>query len=349
MNLSANTAGTATAAEPPPGAQLMQIIGSVFVSQAVYVAAKLGIADLLADGPRSAEFLSVATSTNESALYRLLRATSSVGVFTEVEPRTFINTPMSETLRADHPESTRELTIWLNEPDHWAVYAEMMYSVKSGEPAWDKVHGEPVFETLFNKNRELGEIFNRAMTSYSNLTIPAIVNAYDFSGSIKIADIAGGYGHLLGAILKANPEANGVLFEIPQVLEGAPEMMKSYGVSDRVELVTGDFTKEIPVEADLYLLKHIIHDWYDEKNVGILSNIRRSMPHTARVLIIDAVIPEGNEPHFGKVIDLEMLVSPGGMERTASEFDALLTRAGFRMKRIIPTASPVAIIEAVKN
>ena len=348
--MSTTTLSTAPApAAIPPGAQLMQIVASAFVSQSTYVAAKLGIADLLADGPKSAEFLSVATSTHESALYRTLRAIASLGVFTEVEPRVFANTPMSETLKSDHPASTRELTIWMGEPDHWNVYGQLMYSVKTGKPAWDKVLGEPVFETLFEKNRELGEIFNRAMTSLSNLTIPAIIDAYDFSSAKKIADIAGGYGHLLGAILQANPGVKGVLFEIPQVLEGAPAMMERYGVSDRVEYVTGDFTEAIPVEADIYFMKHIIHDWYDDKNVRILENIRNSMPEDAKVLIIDTIIPEGDEPHFGKIMDIEMLLSPGGMERTPAEFEGLLDKAGFKMVRIIPTESPVGIVEAVKK
>ena len=333
----------------PPGAQLMQVVASAFVSQSTYVAAKLGIADLLADGPKSAEFLAVATSTHEAALYRTLRAIASVGIFTEVEPRVFANTPMSDTLKSDHPASTRELTIWMGEPDHWNVYGQLMYSVKTGKPAWDKVFGEPVFDTLFEKDRELGEIFNRAMTSLSNLTIPAIIDAYDFSGANTIADIAGGYGHLLGAILQANPGVNGVLFEIPQVLEGAPAMMERYGVSDRVEYVTGDFTESIPVEADIYFMKHIIHDWYDDKNVRILENIRNSMPEDAKVLIIDTIIPEGDEPHVGKIMDIEMLLAPGGMERTPAEFEALLDKAGFKLERIIPTESPVGIVEAVKK
>jgi hypothetical protein len=348
--MSTTSSSTAPAEKTiPPGAELMQIVGSPFISQCTYVAAKLGIADLLADGPKSAEFLSVATSTHESALYRALRAIASVGVFTEVEPRVFANTPMSETLKSDHPASTRELTIWMGEPDHWNVYGQLLYSVKTGEPAWNKVHGEPVFETLFKTDRELGDIFNRAMTSLSNLTIPAIIGAYDFSTAGKIADIAGGYGHLLGAILQANPGVEGVLFEIPQVLEGAPAMMDHYGVSDRVEYVSGDFTEAIPVEADIYFMKHIIHDWYDDKNVRILENIRSSMPEDAKVLIIDTIIPEGDEPHFGKIMDIEMLLAPGGMERTPAEFEALLDKAGFKLERIIPTESLVGIVEAVKK
>ena len=332
----------------PPDAQLMQLVSGAFVSAAVYTAAKLGIADLLADGPKTSAQLATETDTDELSVYRLLRSLASVGAFTEVEQRTFANTPMTETLRSDAPRSTRDLTIWMGEPEHWKVYGNLMHSVKTGKPAWDHVHGEPVFPYLFNTNKELGEIFNRAMTSYSHQSIGPVLEAYDFSGAATVADIAGGYGHLLAAVLAANPDAKGVLFDLPQVLEGAPAMLDTYGVADRVELVAGDFTSEIPVKADIYMLKHIIHDWYDDTNQKILGNIRKNMPDDGRVLIIETIIPEGNEPHFGKIIDLEMLISPGGIERTPAEFEKLLADSGFRMTRIIPTAGLMGIVEAVK-
>ncbi len=332
----------------PPDAQMMQIATGFFGSAAVYVATKLGIPDLLKDGPKTTGELAAATNTDEHSLYRCLRSVASVGVFVESEGRTFANTPMSETLRADHPNSTRDMVIWMLEEPHWRVYGDLLYSVQTGKTAWDKVHGAPVFESLFTTHKELGETFNRAMTSYSRMTIPAILAAYDFSGAGRIADIAGGFGHLLGAVLQKYTNAKGILFEIPPVLEGAPAMLDSYGVTDRVELVAGDFTESIPVEADVYMLKHIIHDWYDDKNQKILGNIREVMPEDAKVLVIDAVVPPPGEPHFAKFLDLEMLMLPGGMERTAEEFESLLTKSGFALNRIIPTPSPVAIIEAVK-
>lgn len=341
-------ANTEQPANLPPPVQVMNIVSGAFLAQAAYVAAKIGVADLLADGPRTAEYIAVATQTNEDAIYRVLRALSASGVFTETAPRTFANTPASDTLRTDHPESTRYMTIWMGEPEHWKVYGGMIESVKTGQPAWDSVHGEPVFKTLFETDQPLGDIFNKAMTSFSNVTIPAIIEAYDFSTAGTVADIAGGYGHLLGAVLKANPGVKGVLFELPHVLEGAPEMMESYGVADRVEYVAGSFTESIPVAADIYFMKHIIHDWYDDKNEVILRNIRENMSDDAKLLILDAILPAGNGPHFGKVLDLEMLVSPGGKERTADEFEKLLERSGFRLTKIIETKSPVGIVEAVK-
>lgn len=347
MSITNNSAATAPEALPPD-AQLLQLVSGAFVSAAVYTAAKLGIADLLASGPATVAELAQKTETDERSLYRLLRSLASVGAFTEVESKTFANTPMTETLRSDAPRSTRDLTIWMGEPDHWNVYGDLLYSVRTGKPAWDNVHGEPVFPYLFETNKELGAIFNRAMTSYSHQSIGPVLEAYDFSKAGTVADIAGGYGHLLAAVLAANPTAKGVLFDLPTVLEGAPQMLDSYAVADRVELVAGDFTSEIPVNADVYMLKHIIHDWYDDTNQKILRNIRANMPDDGKVLIIEAVVPEGNEPHFSKIIDLEMLISPGGIERTPSEFEKLLNDSGFKMTRIIPTQGMMSIVEAEK-
>lgn len=343
-----NTSAAPGVQPQPPDAQLLQLVSGAFVSAAIYAAAKLGIADLLADGPQTAAYLAEKTGSNERSLYRVLRSLASVGAFTEVADRTFANTPMTETLRSDAPRSTRDLTIWMGEPEHWKVYGDLLYSIKTGKPCWDHVHGEPVFPYLFNTNKELGDIFNRAMTSYSHQSIGPVLEAYDFSGADTIADIAGGYGHLLAAVLAANPNAKGVLFDLAAPLEGAPDMLESYGVADRVELVEGDFFKEIPVRADIYMLKHIIHDWYEDNNQKILRNIRENMPDDAKVLIIDTVVPEGNEPHFSKIIDLEMLMSPGGVERTAAEYEQLLADSGFKLIRIIPTMGPMSIVEAVK-
>ena len=339
---------SAAAMEPPPEAQLMQLASGCLVAPAIYIVTKLGIADILRDGPRTSAELAELTDTDPDALYRVLRATASLGVLAELPGQTFANTPLSDTLREDWPRSTRAMTLWMLDPAHWVVYGELMYSVKTGKTAWDKVHGEPCFDSLFGSMKGLGDVFNQAMTSYSFQTIPAVIAAYDFSRFGTIADIAGGYGHLLGAILKQYPAAKGVLFDLPVVLDGAPAMLDSYGVRDCVDMVSGDFTESIPVVADCYLLKHIIHDWYDDKNQIILGNIRESMPDGATVLIIDGVVPGPNEPHFAKFLDLEMLMLPGGKERTAEEFRTLLAASGFEMTRIIPTQSNVCIIEAVK-
>jgi hypothetical protein len=348
MNTSISTANAPQAM--PPEAMMMQMALGCFVSQAVYVAAKLRIADLLEEKPRAVADLAEQTNTNAGALYRVLRALASVGVFRETESKFFALTPLAETLLSNAANSVKDAAIWMGEEPHWRVYGELMSSVKTGKPVWEKVHGREVFPYLFEENPPLGEIFNRAMTGFSRQAIPAVVEAYDFSGVKTLADIGGGYGHLLAGVLNANPHIQrGVLFDLPPVFAGASELLEKENVLERTELVRGDFFDEISVSADAYLLKHIIHDWTDEQNVKILQNIRAAMPDAAKVLIVDAVIPEDNEPHFGKILDLEMLVSPGGVERTEGEFRALLSKAGFRLNRIIPTRSPVNIVEAVKD
>ena len=333
----------------PPEGQIMQLAMGGFAAQAVYVAARLGIADMVASGPKTAAELAADSGADERSLYRLLRSLASMGVFTEVAERTFANTPASETLIANSPTSMRAMILMIGDPEHGRVINDLEYSVRTGKPAWDHVHGVSVFEYFFETNKELGDIFNQAMTSGSHSQISAVLAAYDFSPYGTIADIAGGHGHLVGAILQKYPEARGLLFDLGVVLAGAPEMLRSYGAEDRVELVEGDFFTDIPVVADAYVLKHIIHDWDDDKCETILGNIRRSMPDDGRVLIIDAVIPPGDEPHPGKLLDLEMLIAPGGLERTAAEFDTLLRNSGFELTRIVPTHSPVSIIEAKKG
>ncbi|MCA1624213.1 MAG: acetylserotonin O-methyltransferase [Acidobacteria bacterium] len=347
MNTRNNTAAPMLETMPPE-AQLMQLVGGSFISQATYVAAKLGLADLMKEKPQTIEELAKETETHERSLYRVLRTLASVGAFREVEPKVFANTPVSETIRTDVPGSLRDMAIWMGEEPHWRVYGEMLHSVKTGKVAWEQVHGTEVFPYLFEQNRELGEIFNRAMTSFSHVTIPAILEAYDFSGAKTVADIAGGYGHLLAAVLRKNQHLKGVLFDMPIVLEGAPALLEKEAVSERVEIVAGDFFTEIPVKADVYLLKHIIHDWDDERSVKILQNIAATMNEGGKALILETVISAGNEPHFGKILDLEMMVSPGGIERTEEEYSEILAQSGLKLSRIIPTKSPLSIVEAIR-
>ncbi len=334
--------------EIPPEGQIMQFIMGGFVSQAIYVAAKLGIADFLAKGEKTTADLAASSRTDERSLYRLLRSLASLGVFTETSDRTFANTTLSETMLADSPRSLRPMLLMVGDPEHGRVVNDLEYSIRTGKPAWEHVHGVPAFKYFFETNKEFGDIFNQAMTSGSHAQIAAVLASYDFSDIGTLADIAGGHGHLLGGIMQKYPSMNGVLFDLGVVLAGAPDMLASYGVADRVELVEGDFFSDIPVVADAYILKHIIHDWYDDNCEKILGCIRRSMPDDGRVLIVDSVIPPGNDPHPGKWLDLEMLISPGGVERTAAEFETLLTNSGFRLSRIIPTPSPVSIVEAFK-
>jgi hypothetical protein len=342
-----NTQNAATAAQPiTPEAILTQMAFGALLTQALYVAAKLGIADLLADKPQTVATLAAATKTHERSLYRMLRSLSAVGVFREIEPKVFALTPLAEPLRSDAPNSMRNGAIFMGEEWHWRVWGDLLYSVQTGKPGWGHIHGVEVFD-YFAVNPEQAEVFNRAMTDMSMATAPPVVEAYDFSGVGTVADIAGGHGYLLAQILKANPSLSGILFDVPPVIEGAGTLLEKEGVADRVERVAGDFFASVP-RADAYVMKHIIHDWDDERCVTILKNINAAMEQGGRVLIVETVVPEGDGPHYSKLLDLEMLSSPGGVERTAGEYEALLARAGLRLARIIPTSSPFSIVEAVR-
>ena len=323
------------------------MVASCFVSQAISVAARLGLADLVADKPQTVSTLAAQTNTHERSLYRLLRTLASVGVFAETDPQVFGLTPLAEPLREGVPGSLRDVAIFMGEEWHWRVYGNMPYSVQTGKPAWGYTHGAEVFD-YFQQNRAHGEIFNRAMTSLSQQAVPVVVEAYDFQGIKKLVDIAGGHGLLLAGVLKANPGVSGLLFDLPHVIEGAHSLLEKEGVADRVELATGDFFASVPAGADAYMMKHIIHDWDDERALTILRNIRRSIAKNGRLLIVEAVIPTGNEPHLGKIMDLEMLVSPGGIERTEEDFRKLLGEAGFKLTRVVQTTSPLSIVEAVR-
>lgn len=338
---------SAAAAAQPPEAFLTQLAFGALMTQALCVAAKLGIADLLVNGPQPVDRLAAATDTHERALYRVLRSLAGVGVFREVEPRVFALTPLAEPLRSDVPNSMRSGAIFMGEEWHWRVWADMLHSVRTGETAWGHVHGAEVFD-YFSTHPEQAEVFNAAMTDMSAGTAPAIVEAYDFSGINTLADIAGGHGYLLAQVLKAHPRMEGVLFDVPAVIAGADSMLEKEGVAGRVRKVAGDFFASVPAGADAYMMKHIIHDWDDERCVKILRNIRPGMPDAGKVLIVETVVPEGNEPHYSKLLDLEMLTSPGGVERTAGEYREMLAAAGLRLSRIVPTRSPFSIIEAVR-
>ena len=331
---------------PPPQAIIMQMSMGAMVTQAIYVAAKLGVADILADGERHIDLISQEAGGHAPSLYRIMRTLASLGVFNETQPRTFANTPLSEVLRADIPGSMRNSMIFMGEPWHYNIWANMLHSARTGGTAWKETHGEEVFDWM-GKNPEASEIFNGCMSELSAGSAPAIVAGYDFSGIDTLADIAGGHGFLLSQILKANPNIKGILFDMEHVIAGADKMLSSFGVEARVEKVSGDFFSEVPA-ADAYIMKHIIHDWDDDRAIKILQTIHQAIIGSGKVLLAEMVIPEGNEPHPGKMLDLEMLTSPGGVERTAEEYAKLFENAGFKLNRIVPTHSPFSVIEGVK-
>lgn len=340
---------TAPAPQPvPPQVYLSQLAFGASITQALYVAAKLGIADLLAAGPQPVSRLAMDTKTHERSLYRVLRSLAGIGVFQETEPKVFALTPYADALRSDAPNSFRNAAIFMGEEFQWSIWSHTLYSVQTGQSGWSHVHGAEAFDSL-DKHSAQAEIFNRAMTDMTVAVAPAIVEACDFSGFATVADIAGGYGYLLAQILKANPHLKGLLFDMPTVVAGAGALLEKEGVAARVNTVGGSFFEAVPAGADAYLMKHIIHDWNDERASNILRNIRAAMPDHGKLLIVESVVPPGNEPHQSKVLDLSMLVMAGGAERTAGEYLALLAAVGLRLTRIIPTLSPLSIIEAVKD
>jgi hypothetical protein len=330
--------------KPTPEAvpHVFQLITGHIVASAVNIAAQLGIADRLANGPRTAADLARDCSVDEGALYRVLRALASVGVFTETAPRTFDLTPAGAALQ-DGP--VRAMALWVAGAFNFRVYANAMHSVKTAESAVPATVGAGVFEH-FATDPELSRIFNDAMTGFSATIIPAVLEAYDFGGIKTLVDIAGGHGAVLTSIVQKYPSMKGVLFDIDHVIEGAKARIASQGLADRVTTASGDFFKAVPAGGDAYIMKHIIHDWDDERATTILKNIRAVLPKDGRVILLEGVIPPGNDPGFGKILDLEMLVMPGGKERTEEEYRALFAGAGFDLTRIVPTESPLSVIEA---
>eukprot|EP00438_Fugacium_kawagutii_P030638 Skav234279 [mRNA] locus=C9163801:113:1084:+ [translate_table: standard] len=316
-------------------------------SQAIYAAAKFGIADHLKDGPKSVDDLADATSTNADALYRLLRALASKGIFAEGEPRHFSLTPLAEPLQTDAPGSKRALAL-MSGDEQFRSWAEICYSIETGGIAFDKVFGKPIFKYL-SENPDKAKIFDAAMVGIHGRESDVILDAYDFSNVGVLADIGGGNGSQISRILEHHSGLNGILFDLPHVIERAKTPIEAAGLSDRCELVSGNFFEAVPETADAYMMRHIIHDWDDEKSLTILRNCHRAMSSNAKVLIVESVIPPGNEPFGGKFLDLVMMLIPGGKERTEDEYRTLLGNSGFELTQVIPTKTEVSIVEAVKR
>ena len=327
-----------------PNTTLIPLINGFMASRVVHVAAELGIADHLAGGPRKIDELARSADAHPGALHRLMRALASAGVFEEVAPREFALTPMAQYLRSDVAGSARSLFRW-NAVDGKA-WGEIVYSVKTGRTAFEKVYGERFFDFLA-KNPKEAKLFDEGMSGFVSMSSAAVVAAYDFSSFRRIVDVGGGYGTLLGMVLAAHPRSSGLIFEMPHVAEGARRNLERLGLSSRCEVVAGDFFESVPAGGDAYLLASIIHDWDDERSRRILENCRRAMAQSAKLLLVEMVIPPGNDPFPGKVLDLEMLVSLSGQERTEAEYRELLAAAGLRLTQIVATRALSSVIEAV--
>jgi hypothetical protein len=332
--------------EVSPAQLVFQVAAGFIASAALQVATRLSIAERLAAGPRPVADLAREAGVQDDGLYRVLRALSSAGIFAETAPRTFALTPAAELLRKG-PGSLGDGIEFITDPLHFRTYAEALYSVQTGKPAGEKVVGMPLFEYL-SKNPDMSASFNNAMTAFSANVMPAVLEVYDFSGIATLVDIAGGHGHVLTSVLKAYPQMRGVLFDLEHVIAGAGPLLAASGVGDRVRTESGDFFKAVPAGGDAYIMKHIIHDWDDDRAVAILTAIRKALDGKpqGRVILLEAALAPGNAPDFGKLVDLEMLLLPGGRERTADEFGTLFQRAGFRLSNVVPTKSMLSVIEA---
>jgi len=317
---------------------------SYWVSQAIYVAAKLGVADLLVDGPQSCVALAAATRSDPSSLFRLLRALSSVGVFSQQDNDCFALSRLSEPLRSNVPGSLREILITIGEI-HYQACGELLHCVHTGTPAFTKAFGTNLFDYLPH-NPDAAEAFNQGMTNLSSLLAHAVLLAYDFSGISSIVDVGGGEGALLRKILELNPEMTGTVLDLPNA-NAVESGNRAHADRSRCSYVIGNFFDSVPEGADAYLLCGVVHDWDDDRAIRILSNCRKAMARNGRVLIVDMIVPETNSPSFSKLLDLNMMVMTGGRERTKAEFHALLNAADYRVTRIIPTMAPQSIVEAM--
>ncbi|MCC9605855.1 acetylserotonin O-methyltransferase [Blastopirellula sp. JC732] len=324
--------------------QLMQMISGYQVSQIVMTVSEMGIADLLKKGPASVEVLAQQCGAKPERLYRLLRAAASVGVFAETDPGIFTMTPLAEPLQSDHPLTLRPFAIMMLD-EHYVTWGRLGASVKSDENAFEAAYGEPFFDFL-GKNPKSAAIFDAAMTSIHGRETEAILDAYDFSQFGTIADVGGGNGSKLIAVLQKHPQLCGMLFDLPHVVERAAPNFTEAKVDDRMTLVGGDFFAEVPSGADAYMMRHIIHDWDDEKSALILKNCRAAMKPGQKLLLVEYVIPAGNDPFFGKLLDLTMMLIPGGKERTESEYRDLLASCGFRLDGVINTSQAISVLES---
>jgi hypothetical protein len=330
--------------EPSPLLTLRRMILGYRLSQALSVAAELGIADLLKDSPRTIADLAQATGAHPPSLYRLLRLLASEGVFVEQEQGQCALTPLAVPLQRDAPTTLCARAIFDGAECNWRAWGQLMHSVMTGKPACDHTFGIPFFDYL-RQHSTAGASFDALMAEQTLPWARAIVEAYDFSTIGTLVDVGGGYGTLLVAILTAHPQLRGVLYDLPHVIAGARPRLTAAALTGRCDARAGDFFTAVPNGGDCYLLKHILHDWDDDRCIAILKNCRRVMPIDGRLLVVELIIPPNNEPDYGKYLDLNMLVLYTGRERTEAEYRKLFEATGFALARVVATPSEVSVIE----
>ena len=333
---------------PLPAVMLNLTIGH-WIARLTYIAAKLKLADLLQGGPRTASQLATATGVQAPALYRVLRALASVGVFAEDARGRFKLTPLGQTLRSGRPGSLRDFALMIVAAYNYTSWGRLLDALQQGKTAFDLEFGQPLFDYL-RDHPEDDRQFSASMASISGVENDAVARAFPFGKLGKLVDVGGAHGHLLATILRRHKKLHGLLFAQPQVVAGAEAsgFITAPGVRERCEVVGGSFFESVPAGADAYLMKFIIHDWDDAKSARILANCRDAMAPGGRVLVVDRVMQPGNGTDWSKWLDIQMMVGPGGQERTKAEFAALFASAGLKLVRVHPTASAPSILEAVR-
>lgn len=327
----------------PPAVVMMDMILWAWRVQGISVAAELKIADALAGGPLTADQLAQRVGADPDAIGRLMRALVGEGIFTRRGDRFALNA-LGDTLRSDAPTSMAGMARMVGHPAYRENWSGLVDAVRTGEAYVPKLRGMNSWEWL-ETQPEFAAIFNDAMTSVSDFAVEPVVAAYDFSPFPTIVDVGGGHGRLISAIVAATPGVRGVLYDLPQVVDGAPELLSKYGVAERVQIVGGSFFDSVPEGGDAYVMKNIIHDWPDAESVTILKNIRQAAKPGATLLLVEFVIPEHDRDFIGKWADMEMLVQLGARERTADDYRKLYQQAGFQLTRVVPTAGPISLVE----
>lgn len=335
----------APAGGPPPHVVMMQLLQSHYVMQAISVVARLGVADHLVPGPRSAEELSRTLGTHAPSLYRVLRGLTAIGIFAEGPDARFSLTPMAQTL-VSGPGSLRPVATYHGHPVFWQAAGDMLHTVRTGEPAFLKGHGtDNPFEVL-NRHPEAASAFAEAMTSFSKADHDRVVAAYDFARFGTIVDVGGGQGNFLATILKAAPRSRGILLDQPSVVAGAPKVLEGAGVAGRAQVVGGSFFDDVPRGGDAYVLSNILHDWNDAMCVRILGSVRRAMGPGATLVVNEIIVPPGNGFAPGKIVDVTLMLVDGAA-RTQAQYERLFAASGFRLRRVVPTGPSTSIVEAV--
>jgi hypothetical protein len=331
---------------PPPHAQLVQMCLGHWVSRIIYVAVELGLADHLAAGPQNAQTLAGLTGTHAPSLHRFMRTLANFGIVTEDASQRFALTPLGAAMKTGAPGSARATILTLGGGAFSGSWDNLLYSLQTGKPGFDKAYGAPIFDWLATHPKE-ASLFSETMIGFHGAEPAAVAAAYDFTKLGTVIDVGGGTGNLLTTILAAQKGPRGILFDLPHVVPEANKLIQERGLTDRVTIQSGSFFDSVPKGGDAYLLSHIIHDWSEPQCITILNHCRNAMKPGGRILIIEMVLPDGDAPHPGKLLDIMMLVGPGGQERTVTEYHALLGKVGLRLARVVPTASAVSIVEAV--